>query len=101
MFGPKQRIINGLRIALESKDRKIDFINNQLTDKDRKILDLEVKLKECKCLIDATPLDCKRGAWCQACEFAKKITVSHGYCISDIYLCGKAEACSNFVQKEF
>lgn len=48
-----------------------------------------------------TPEDCKRGEYCRACEFGRPLPITRGYGVwQEIVVCGKAETCKNFVQKE-
>lgn len=68
---------------------------------------LENKLDEISRVSDNTPEDCKRGHWCMACEFGKVYHYLESFDFStsiktrnQIYVCGKAESCQHFVQKE-
>jgi len=61
---------------------------------------LKMKLDEYVGLFENTPTGCKVGPWCKACEFGKHFVFYNSFCQEDeLYYCGKAEACKNFVQK--
>lgn len=105
----KKEKIKMLELELETNHRIIDELKRDkreltdiATDHNNAIADLKAALRKFEVLNNATPENCKRGEWCKACEFAKEIRVpvgSFGY--KTEYFCGKNEACSNFVQKEF
>lgn len=62
---------------------------------------LERKVEEYEKRLENTPTDCKVGSWCKACEFGKAVYIrSRIYGDTDLYYCGKAEACQNFIQKK-
>lgn len=51
------------------------------------------------------PDGCIRGPWCAACEFAKEYRILHygtygAYEVEHKHMCGKAQSCKHFVQKE-
>ena len=55
-------------------------------------------------LFAETPEDCKRGKWCEKCEFSMPATVQVGMpgCRHEIitYFCARGELCKNFVRKK-
>ena len=63
----------------------------------------EEKFDTVQQLADMTPSDCKRGEWCKACEFGRIFCVERGWpyrhYTAEIVLCGKGEACRNFVER--
>ena len=90
----KRKQIQELQAQLEQKEKV-------LNTKTERIAELEKKLVEYFKLNDATPSDCKRGSWCAACEFAKHIGIRKSFGYVETFMCGKADSCQNFVQKEF
>lgn len=108
MFGYKKKYDNALKM-LDDRDVELNFIVKERDELRKELTNTEKKLEEAReiidqyrCLDDATPSDCKRGEWCKGCGFNKEIIsrdrIWGGTKIS--YFCGKAESCSNFVQKE-
>lgn len=75
-------------------------IEKELARSQEKLRYLKNRVDELKILYDATPPDCKRGSWCEACAFAKKASASFGLSSHDIYFCGKGEVCPNFIQRK-
>ena len=49
-------------------------------------------------LNDSTPADCKRGLWCQTCQFVRPFFNSFDGPV--VYACGKSEYCGNYVPRE-
>lgn len=81
-----------LEDEIKIKDKKIDDLKNDLKRARDDISNL-TKLPK------TAPADCKEGAWCESCEFAKTYTARAGIWGSYTKLyCGKEEACKNFVQ---
>lgn len=86
----------------------LDYINRlkdriDKTERDNGIL--TAKLIAMKVDLDNTPKDCKSGPWCRACEFRKCYRVYSDYIIPGceraielLYVCGKGNACENFVE---
>ena len=97
----KKQQIKELQAQLEQKEHNNSILAKDLNAKNERIAELEKKLVEYFKLNDATPSDCKRGSWCAACEFAKSIGIRQGFGYTETYMCGKANSCQNFVQKEF
>lgn len=86
----------------ESKNDRIERLmleNKKLEDQ---IGDLTAKLNKIQQDINTTPEDCRRGPYCTACEFAKYYNVIdyNTNCIIPTYVCGKVNACKNFVEKK-
>lgn len=100
MFISKRKIINELKQALHEKDEVLAKAEKELVRKEEELAKVTKERDEFARLHDATPSDCKRGTWCEACEFAKKYALHKGVWTKEYYFCGKAESCSNFVQKE-
>lgn len=106
MFGRKT--IKNLQERIELRDLQIKNLVKELAEAKDKLAETEKALRETHKIIseytilgDATPADCKRGEWCRGCEFAKHITFRSIFGgLQETYFCGKAESCSNFVQKE-
>jgi hypothetical protein len=84
---------------LKSLEKYNAVLNDELQTKKIELARAEVKVKEYTTLNDATPEDCKRGPWCKACGFNKELVEYRGRFRDSVYFCGKAESCSNFVQK--
>jgi hypothetical protein len=89
--------------------KKIEQLEAQLADKDRKIHRLEdllarneKKLELIQNTLDSTPADCKPSEYCKVCSFSKAYMVfnRHTDDFDVMYLCNKAGSCQNFVQKE-
>ena len=105
MFTFKQKY-NAATKTLELRDAEINFLIKERDKLRMDLLEKEKELKEARKIIDqyrtlsdATPADCKRGSWCKACEFVKPMRTYTGLVFREDYFCGKAGACSNFVQK--
>ena len=105
MFGYKQMYKAALK-TLDERDVDVKVLTNEKNRLKVMLADTEKELKEAREIIDqlrvltdATPTDCKRGSWCMGCEFVKPIRIYRGVLSKTEYFCGKAEACSNFVQK--
>ena len=97
----KKKQIEELKIQLEQKEYNFRELLKDINIKNKRIQELEEKLTEYFRLDDATPSDCKRGSWCGACEFGKSIHVAKGFSYIETFMCGKANSCNNFVQREF
>lgn len=103
MFGNKKlklevsdlkEVIFNLRELLNRKEL-------ELAEKEKLLNDAKRIIQEYWELDDATPEDCKRGTWCEACEFATNIRVDNIFgSFRKVYFCGKGESCKNFIQKE-
>lgn len=107
MFKSKQKIIKELKKELADKEAQISELQvsllkkeDELTNTQKELLFTQQQRDKYKALDDATPSDCTRGTWCAACEFAKEYDIYHGRIHEIVHFCGKAESCSNFVQKE-
>lgn len=97
---------NAILKTLDQRDVEINFLIKERDKFKEELIKTEEKLKEAREIIDqyrtlsdATPSDCKRGAWCKACEFVKPMRTYSGLVFREEYFCGKAESCKNFVQK--
>lgn len=70
---------------------------------DAAIAERAATIKELINLQDGTPDDCKRGAWCEECAFAKRrgVRVGSGLLTQHltVHYCGKAEACKHLLPK--
>ena len=70
---------------------------------DKALLEKDKVIKEILSLSENTPGDCKRGAWCSECIFAKKKVVRVGatpyYEHYTTYYCGKDETCKHLTVK--
>lgn len=80
-----------------------------VSDKDAEIASLKScierlnkKLDDFEALNDGTPADCKRGAWCEACVFSKRVIRADmfGGIRKEIFFCTKNDSCSSFIAKE-
>lgn len=85
------------------KDRQIEELKRE-NDRLRKELDVQTsKFDQILEYKKDTPDDCVEGRWCQACEFVRTFhyydRMAFGH-LSTLYICGKAESCPNFVQRE-
>lgn len=109
MFKNKKLLeeIRLLKLEVSEREAVIDKLRELTKEKDDKLVEMETQLYEARqiiekyrCLDEATPKDCKRGSYCQACSFNKEITVRDRYGTRVTYFCSKAESCKNFVQKE-
>jgi hypothetical protein len=95
-----KKLIDSLEKSIKDKDREIQLLKDDISDKNNFIDELDKKLAACNHAISSTPSDCKRGPWCEACGFRKEIRVNRGFVISDIVVCGKGDSCVNFIQQE-
>ena len=95
MFQSKRKRIEQLEAQLREKDRKIDRLETLLATR-------EAQFDSMQKAMDSTPSDCKPGQYCRACEFAKLYTMyDRGlHNLRSVYLCNKAGACENFIQKK-
>lgn len=75
-------------LVAKSRIASLEGTVNSYDRKFEKIADLK----------DSTPADCKRGPWCKTCQFVRPFFNPLGG--PTIYVCGKSESCSNYVQKE-
>lgn len=92
---PKLRKASDLARTISEKNKRIEELEAEVAR-------LEDRLKSFFAAEDGTPEDCKRGRWCQSCEFNKALHIPGMYWGSydTVYFCGKGESCQNFVQKE-
>ena len=84
---------------------KIESLTDECLKLDKENNILRGKLRAIQDLVDSTPSDCTPGKWCAACEFSRCFHLpSHSiYSLNKdnvIYVCGKNEACKNFLQRE-
>ena len=84
---------------------KIESLTDEYLKLDKENDILRGKLRAIQDLVDSTPSDCTPGKWCAACEFSRCFHLpSHSiYSLNKdnvIYVCGKNEACKNFLQRE-
>lgn len=95
MFQSKQKRIEQLEAQLLVKDRKINRLETLLATR-------EAQFDSMQKAMDSTPSDCKPGAYCRACQFAKVYTMyDRGLRnLRSVYLCNKAGSCQHFIQKE-
>lgn len=93
----------------QTKRQRIEQLEAQIREKDRKITRLEdllanheMRFVNMQKTMDSTPSDCKPGEYCRACHFGKAYSMyDRQFCNTrTLYLCNKAGACENFVQKE-
>lgn len=94
-------------------------MNLFFTKKDQRIAELEREnirlsnlldyandtIRDITRLRDNTQEDCIKGPWCQSCEFVKSYRIygrrdPNFTSVKLVYICGKAESCPNFVQRE-
>lgn len=91
-------------MSLFKAESKSDCIKRLMSENKQLETDIRIlkdKLDKIQHDIDSTPEDCKRGMYCGACEFSKTYHVfDDNYCRSVIYVCGKSEACKNFVERK-
>lgn len=94
---------------MTTKRQRIEQLEAQLRDKDRKIASLEdqinryqINFELMQTLCDSTPDDCTPGEYCKACDFAKVYYFYSRYNmkLEPVYLCNKAGSCKHFIQKE-
>ena len=80
---------------IEDKDAEIARLKSCIERLNKKLDDFEA-------LNDGTPDDCKRGVWCEACVFSKRVirTDMFGGIRKEIFFCAKNDSCSSFVAKE-
>lgn len=88
-------------LVAENKNLKsrIEELVDKNENLESKIEKLNNDLDEITSDINTTPEDCKRGEWCEACEFAKFYSITNNYHYSTKCTCGKAEVCKNFVER--
>ena len=93
----------------QSKKARIEQLEAQLREKDRKIGHLEDdiacythKFEAMQNMANSIPEGCEPGEYCRACEFS---AAYHMYMpetrhVEWAYLCNKAGSCKNFVQRK-
>lgn len=92
-----------------TKKRRIEELENEKAHLERKISSLEkalsnweAKFDEINTTMHSTPENCKPGPWCSACKFGRMFVRSsyYGHDFEKLFLCNRAGACSEFIQKE-
>lgn len=91
-------LFNKKRVA--ELEKKNEQLKNDICELRSERDHLKLKLSTAVTLHESTPEDCKRGKWCEACEFAKEFHYSSGWVNRTGYFCGKGESCNNFIQKK-
>lgn len=93
----------------QSKRARIEQLEAELRDKDRKIANLEdriasyaLKFEAMQKVANSIPEGCEPGEYCRACEFsaAYHMYVPETRQIERVHLCNKAGSCKNFVQRK-
>ena len=93
----------------QTKRQRIEQLEAQLREKDRKIARLEdllandeIRFDNMQKTMESTPSDCKPGQYCSACSFAKLYVMRDRRLggLKSVYLCNKGGSCENFVQKD-
>ena len=81
---------------------EIDRLKREKRGLEDLVANHEYKIEHMTKLNDSTPSDCKRGEWCAACALSRVVYIRCRYSgdLEPIYLCGKGEACANFVEKK-
>ena len=91
-----------------SKKKRIEQLEAQIREKDRKIHRLEdlianheMKFEAIQRSLDSTPEDCKPGEYCKGCSFRKAYRIFNRRTdvFDTMYVCNKAGSCPNFVQQ--
>ncbi len=83
---------------LSESKHTVFVLKRQLEEKQSENLRMETVIGELTKINKNTPEDCKRGPWCTACAYDKKLSkyISlHKASVHTSY-CGKAEACEHF-----
>jgi len=92
-----------------SKKKRIEQLEAQLAERDRKIHRLEdiiahheMKFEDMRKMLESKPEDCRIGEYCKTCSFSKayRILNRHRDDFDVLYLCNKAGSCQHFTQKE-
>lgn len=101
MFNNKKKEIAELYAKLRDVDAEIARLHVEAEEREEYITNLTEHLDRMESALEHTPNDCKVGEWCHACEFGKAYTIGtrNGFLVRTIYLCDKASACQNFVQR--
>ena len=83
---------------------KVKWLEEELKQKDKYISLLNAKIEAIEDLESKTPDDCIFGNYCEVCQLVKVFNIiredNSGNRWNDkIFVCGKSEACPNFVMK--
>lgn len=93
----------------QSKNERIKQLEAQLSDKERKIANLEdqiaaydIKFEDMRKMLACKPEDCVIGEYCQACSFSKHYFIRNTRTgdFEQVWLCNKAGSYVHFVQRE-
>lgn len=98
MFNRKK--IEKLEAEKEKLKQEIGHLQREKKELENDNAELREKLDSIKDKLYSTPKDCKLGRYCQACEFGKLYVIHGGWSYETIHVCGRDEACPNFVAKE-
>ena len=100
-------IFNKKRIKdLETEVKRLRDVESEKNELKHMLNNVERELKTVLKLKEYIPEDCIPGIYCEACEFAKRYRYENwGFFNNRATLfsgtiCGKAESCKNFVQRE-
>lgn len=95
MFGRKSKEIEDLRRLCELKDEYIEQLKKEIETCEKKFDDFANFMAK-------RPENCKPGAYCAACEFAKPYFVyTYGGAMRNRhYACNRNGGCPEFVQRE-
>ena len=77
---------------------ELSLARSRITNLEGVVNAYDIKFEKIADLKSSTPADCKRGPWCQTCQFVRPFFNPLGG--AEAYVCGKSESCSNYVQKE-
>lgn len=103
MFNKSDKIeLAEARNNLRVKDSIIEDLRKDKERLEKYIDRLEEDINTIQASLKNTPDDCKLGNYCGACEFGRPYRIRNS-CFTSyrlITLCGRAEACKNFVARE-
>ena len=83
---------------LSDSKHNVFVLKRQIEEKQSENNRMEKIISELTTINDNTPEDCKRGPWCTACAYDKKLSkyISIHKASVHTHYCGKAEACEQF-----